>query len=232
MPSYQVDLASGTRLIGGEMAGWSDLTAQSSAGAVTCLLDPVLCAARSAPRILLLGPRASRLLEDLPADAEVDVLVRGLGDARHLAALSGLRARGAIHCGGLDRFAPQERYDVIVSLDGPSVLMSPDSPGIGHAALVRLLGTWLSADGTLVAAVSNELGFDTQFRLKVREALDADDQWHRGAAGFDPRALYHRELDGALESAALKPLSVYAGFPAADSRPTSSDNESAAGKPA
>ena len=217
MPSYQVDLASGTRLIGGEMAGWSDLTAQSSAGAVTCLLDPVLCAARSAPRILLLGPRASRLLEDLPADAEVDVLVRGLGDARHLAALSGLRARGAIHCGGLDRFAPQERYDVIVSLDGPSVLMSPDSPGIGHAALVRLLGTWLGTDGTLVAAVSNELGFDTQFRLKVREALDADDQWHRGAAGFDPRALYHRELDGALESAALKPLSVYAGFPAADS---------------
>lgn len=217
MPSYQVDLASGTRLIGGEMAGWSDLTAQSSAGAVTCLLDPVLRAATSAPRILLLGPRASQLLEDLPVDAEVDVLVRGLGDARHLAALSGLRARGAIHCGSLDRFAPQERYDVIVSLDGPAVLMSPDSPGIGHAALVRLLGTWLRAEGTLVAAVSNELGFDTQFRLNVRESLDADDQWHRGATGFDLRALYHRELDGALESAGLRPLSVYAGFPAADS---------------
>ena len=35
--------------------------------------------------------------------------------------------------------------------------------------------------------------------------------------GSTLRALYHRELDGALESAALKPLSVYAGFPAADS---------------
>jgi hypothetical protein len=197
LPSYQVDLASGTRLIGGEMAGWSDLTAQSSAGAVTCLLGPVLRGARSAaPRVLLLGPRASRLLEDLPADAEVDVLVRGLGDARHLAALSGLRARGAIHCGGLDRFAPQGRYDVIVCLDGPSVLMSPDSPGIGHAALVRLLGTWLATDGTLVAAVSNELGFDTQFRLKVREALDGDDQWHRGAAGFEVEVIRFRSSHG------------------------------------
>src|SRR5690349_19762997 len=110
LPSYQVDLASGTRLIGGEMAGWSDLTAQSSAGAVAPLLDPVLRAVPSVQRILLLGPRASRLLEGLPADAEVDVLVRGLGDARHLAALAGLRARGAIHCGGLDRFEPQDRY--------------------------------------------------------------------------------------------------------------------------
>ena len=63
---------------------------------------------------------------------------------------------------GLDRFAPQGRYDVIVSLDGPSVLMSPDSPGIGHAALVRLLGTWLGTDGTLVATVSNELSASTR----------------------------------------------------------------------
>ena len=129
LPSYQVDLASGTRLIGGEMAGWSDLTAQNSAGAVTCLLEPVLRAARSAPRILLLGPRASRLLEDLPADAEVDVLVRGLGDARHLAALSGLRARGAIHCGGLDRFAAA---GTVRRHRQPRRPLRPDVPGLAR----------------------------------------------------------------------------------------------------
>ena len=179
-------------------------------------MDSVLQAGSPVRRILLVGPRASRLLEDLPADAEVDVLVRGLPDARHLAALSGMRHAGAVHCGGLDRFHPQEGYDVVVALDGPDVLISPDSPGMGHAAVLQLLGRWLGGDGTLVAAVANELGFDRQFRLQVREALDSDDQWHRGATGFDTRALYHRELDGALGAAALQPLALYAGFPAAD----------------
>jgi hypothetical protein len=198
------------------MLGWSDLAGGGSAGAASHVLDAVLRQTPSARRVLLLGPHASRLLDGLPADTSVDVLVRGLGDARQLAATSGLRAGVTVHCGSLDRLPDDGRYDVVVALDGPDALLSPDSPGMGHVAVLQRLATWLTPEGTLLAAVANELGFDTQFRLRVRDAHDADDQWHRGAAGFDQRALYHRELEGALGSAGLSPVSVYAGFPAAD----------------
>jgi hypothetical protein len=157
LPSYQVDLASGTRLIGGEMLGWSDLAADSSAGAASYVVSVVLRAATSARKVLLLGPRASHLLEEMPADVSVDVLVRGLRDARHLAALSGLRSEARTHCGGLDRLDTGDRYDVVVALDGPDVLLSPDSAGMGHVELLQGLATWLAPGGTLVATVENEL---------------------------------------------------------------------------
>jgi len=199
------------------MLEWSDLTKESSPGAAAPLLGFVVGTGTMPKSVLVLGARASHLVEQLPDGVDVDLLVRGLPDARKLATLSRLRSGVTVYCGGLDRFDTEGPYDLIVALGTPSDLLSPDSVGIGHHELLRKLAGWLSPDGTLVASVENELGFDKQFRMKVREAYDGDDMWHRGASGFEDRALYYRELAGALESANLVPDFIYAGFPATDS---------------
>jgi len=217
LPSYQVDAASGSRLVGGEMQEWSDLANESSPGGLAPLLRCVLRTGKTPKRVLVLGVRASHLVAHLPDAVAVDLLVRGLPDARKLASASRLRSGVTVYCGGLDRFDTKGSYDLIVALGAPSDLLSPDSVGLGHGELLCKLAGWLSADGTLMASVDNELGFDKQFRMKIRDVYDGDDMWHRGAIGFDDRALYYRELRGALESANLIPDSVYAAFPAAES---------------
>jgi hypothetical protein len=215
--SYQVDAASGSRLVGGEMLEWSDLAHGGGVGACGNLLSSVLRTAGGVRRVLVLGPRASRLVEALPGDDAVDILVRGLPDARQLSSLSQLRAGVTVYCGGLDRFEPEAGYDLVIALDGVEVLMSPDSTGVSHVEYLRRVAKWLAPGGTLMVTVANELGFDRLFRLQVRESYDADDMWFRGATGFDDRHLYYRELRGALESANLSADGVYAAFPAADS---------------
>ena len=217
MPSYQVDAASGSRLVGGEMLEWSDLTKESSPGAAAPLLSCVLRAGLPPKRVLVLGAQASDLVDEMPDGVPVDLLVRGLPDARKLASMSRLRSGVTVYCGGLDRFDTEEPYDLIVALGTPSDLLTPDSVGLGHSELLRKLAGWLSADGTLLTSVDNELGFDKQFRMKIRDTYDGDDMWHRGAPGFEDRSLYYRELSGALESANLVPDVVYGAFPSADS---------------
>src|SRR5665648_354729 len=161
--------------------------------------------------------RPATLVGLLPVGVVVDLLVRGLPDARKLASTSRLRSGVTVYCGGLDRFDTEGPYDLIVALGAPSDLLTPDSVGLGHSELLRKLAGWLSADGTLMASVDNELGFDKQFRMRIRDAYDGDGMWYRGAPGFEDRALYYRELGGALESANLVPDFVYAAFPAAGS---------------
>lgn len=217
MPSYQIDAASGSRLVGGEMFEWSDLAKESWPGAEAPLLSAVLRSGETPERVLVLGARASHLVDELPSGVAVDLLVRGLPDARKLASVSRLRSDVTVYCGGLDRFDTEGEYDLIVALGTPSDFMSPDSVGLGHRDLLARLGSWLSVGGTVMTSVDNELGFDKRFRLQVRDAYDRDDMWHRGATGFDDRALYYRELPGALESANLIPDSVYAAFAVADS---------------
>lgn len=217
MPSYQLDVSSGSRLVGGEMLDWSDLIEDSSSGVAAPLLGCVLRSAGPLTRVLVLGAQASHLVEQLPDGAAIDLLVRGLPDARKLASTTRLRSGVTVYCGGLDRFETPGSYDLIIALGTPSDFLTPDSVGLGHGELLGRLGGWLSVNGTLIATVDNELGFDKQFRMQIRDAYDRDDQWHRGATGFEDRALYYRELAGALDSADLVPDRVYAAFPAASS---------------
>lgn len=217
MPSYQLDVSSGSRLVGGEMLEWADLTEDSPSGVAAPLLGFVLRSAGTLRRVLVLGAQASHLVEQLPDGAAIDLLVRGLPDARKLASTTRLRSGVTVYCGGLDRFDTPGSYDLIIALGTPSDLLTPDSVGLGHGELLRTLGGWLSADGVLIATVDNELGFDKQFRMQIRGAHDGDDQWHLGATGFEDRALYYRELAGALDSAHLVSDRVYAAFPAASS---------------
>lgn len=217
MRRYQLDQASGCRLVGGEMLNWSDLKGGRSPGAALPLLARLLPALPDRARVLLAGPRAATLAESLPEGLPVDVLVRGLPDARELSNVARVRTDVTLYCGSLDRFEPEVAYDLVISLDGPDYLMSPDAEvGISGPDLLKRLSGWLAADGVLVGSVVNELGFDRMFRLELRREHDGDTAWHRGVAGYDDRHAYRRELDGYLSGASLTPLATYAAFPAVE----------------
>ena len=215
MQSYQVDPVSGARLVGGEMLQWSDLDKGVSPGVSGLLLTHVRQGRPAPGRVLVLGPRAAQVFEQVAPHAEVDVLVRGLPDARALSSVGQMRQDVTVYCGSLERFEPTAPYDLIVVLDSPSGLSSPDSEGIGQREVLQRLSKWLSPEGTLVAVVENDLGFDRLFRLQVRERYDDDLAWDRGAPGLDPRPLYHRELREVLPSVGLRADEVYAAFPSA-----------------
>lgn len=215
MPSYQVDPVSGARLVGGEMLQWSDLDQGVSSGVSGLLLAHVRRGRPAPRRVLVLGPRAAQVFEQVAPQAEVDVLVRGLPDARALSSVGQMRQGVTVFCGSLERFEPTAPYDLVVVLDSPSGLSSPDSEGTGQREVLQRLSKWLSPEGTLVAVVENDLGFDRLFRLQVRERYDDDLAWDRGAPGFDPRPLYHRELREVLPSVGLRADAVYAAFPSA-----------------
>ncbi|MBO1755629.1 hypothetical protein [Allobranchiibius sp. CTAmp26] len=212
MQPYQVDESTGSRLIGGDMLAWADLPAVPTLTAVGYLMSRV-ARLQDAASVLLLGPRAGSLLAGLPTHLKVDVLVRGLPDARALSALSGLRSHLNVYCGGFDFFDPSAAYDLVVCLDGPEVLQTPDSQGMSHAEALSRCARFTNLDGLLIATISNQLGLDHLFRLEMRSMYDADDQWYRGAPGFDVRRPYPRELGDLLEQAGLRASSRYCVFP-------------------
>lgn len=212
MQSYQVDESTGSRLIGGDMLAWADLPAVPTLTAVGYLLARLVRDQRPAS-VLLLGPRAASLLDGLPGDVDVDVLVRGLPDARNLSALSGLRSHLHVYCGGYDFFDSPSTYDLVICLDGPEVLQTPDSHGMSHAQVVARSAQLTAPDGLLLATVANQLGLDHLFRLELRSLYDGDDQWYRGAPGFDTRRPYPRELGALFDQAKLAVSTRYCVFP-------------------
>jgi hypothetical protein len=216
MPDYQLDAASGCKLIGGEMLHWSDLVGEVSPAAVEFLVGEMLPARGSGGRVLLAGPRAAGLLETLPSDLAVDLLVRGLPDARELANIARVRGDVTVYCGSIDRFEPDESYGLIISLDGPDGLMSPDGEGLSGAALMAKFSGWLMPDGVLAATVVNELGFDRMFRLDIHRDHSSDRSWYRGATGYDDRHAYRHELSRQLAAASLTSVATLGVFPAVD----------------
>lgn len=215
MQPYQVDEASGSRLIGGDMLAWSDLNRLTASSAVGFLVAR-LARRTGAGRVLLAGPRAAALLDAVPPELDVDLLVRGLPDARTLS--SHARERTALHvyCGGLDRFQPGQAYDLVVALDGPEVLLTPDSPGMSHAATARYLTERVAPGGAVILSFANELGLDSVFRLELHSVYDDDSQWFRGAPGFDSRRLFARELNGVLDGAGIEVERRYCVFPSSE----------------
>lgn len=212
MQSYQLDESTGTRLIGADMLAWSDLPSVPKLTAVGYLVAQLIRGQHPA-KILLLGPRAASLLEDVPTDLDIDVVVRGLPDARVLSALSGLRSHLHVYCGGFDFFEHPGTYDLVVCLDGPEVLLTPDSQGMSHAQILQRCAALTAPDGVLLSSLSNQLGLDQLFRLELRSVYDGDDQWYRGAPGFDARRPYPREVDQLLTQAGLNCATRYCVFP-------------------
>jgi hypothetical protein len=215
LTEYQPDPVSGARLVGGEMLQWSDLDSGVSPGVSRELLRRLFPSVPSRGRVLTVGPRASRCFEDAPAGTEFDVLVRALPDARHMSTVAQLRGGITVYCGSLDRFDPPVTYDLVVALDSPAALCSPDSEGLGHRDIMQRFAKWLTPNGQLVLILENDLGFENLFRLRARDD-NTDAAWYRGARGFDHRPLYYREVDDVLASAGLSRTAMYAAFPAID----------------
>lgn len=209
-PAAQIDPPSGALLLGGDMLHWSDLEHTRPSSATAYLLSRVITKHR--PRsVLLLGPCAAQHLDAVPTP-EVGILVRGLPDARQLSALARERDELRVFCGGFDRFPNDRRYDLVVCLDGPATLATPDSPGASQAELLALIDKVLAPEGVAVVSVDNTMGLDQALRLEVRAAFDDDAQWFRGAPGFAQRSPYRRELPELLADAGLVVRQGYSAY--------------------
>lgn len=208
-PTTQIDPPSGALLLGGDLLHWSDLDRTEPSSATGYLVSRVIAGRR--PRtVLLLGPRAAGHLDVISAP-EVGVLVRGLPDARQLSSLARERDELRVFCGGLDRFPTDRRYDLVVCLDSPVTLATPDSPGASQADLLGLVHDVLAPGGVAVVSVDNTLGLDQAVRLETRTVFDDDARWFRGAPGFAQRSPYRHELPALFADAGL---AVQRGFSA------------------
>jgi len=211
--AHRVDQVSGARLVGGEMLEWSDLAAPTAPGAAEHLVNRLAGEHGTLGAVLLVGPRAARLAERVPAASTVDLVVRGLPDARRLAVASRLRTGVTVHCGSLDSFQPATPYDVVVLLDGPDEVVSPDGRPLGPGSLLTLVASWLAPEGVLVAGLENELGLERLFRLDASSRRENDAAWGWESPGAANRPLYRHELAGVVAASGLALEETYAALP-------------------
>lgn len=211
----QIDPPSGALLLGGDQLQWSDLERTEPSSAMSYLVSRLVTHRRPG-NVLLLGPRAAQQLDVIPTP-EVGVLVRGLPDARQLSSLARERDELRVFCGGFDRFPTDRTYDLVVCLDGPATLATPDSPGATHAGVLRLVESVLAPDGVAALSIDNTLGLDELLRLELRTKFDDDAQWFRGARGFEQRSPYRPEVPGLLAAAGLQVHREYSAYTASRS---------------
>ncbi|MGL4745254.1 MAG: hypothetical protein ACRCXL_12815 [Dermatophilaceae bacterium] len=214
MPDPYVDEMSGIRLVGGETRDTSDVPARAAGtadedaepDALGYLADAILAAAPATPRVLLVGlgvaPLAGRLAA---AGATVDLLVRSLDDARHLAAAvaRGTDPNGSaaiphqpvitdraaadrigpvrVLAGVVDRYHPSEHYDMVLAPSGPTESRSPDSPDLSAHGLLTDLGRLVCPAGLLLAGLPCPSGLGALLALPSPRSGPAS--WHRGAPG-------------------------------------------------
>ncbi len=193
MSSAQVDESSGCFLIGGELLEWSDARSADDAGALMPLLDELL-AQQDFASVCLVGPTAAALLDRIPRETPVSVLVRGLDDARRIASQAPLRGVLEVTCGDLGRFSPGIAGDLVVALDPSEILLSPDSRGMSNLAVLDKLRGMVEPGGLLVVLQNNQFSATGLVELDLRFRRDSDKAWFRGSQGFDSRNLYLREL--------------------------------------
>src|SRR6478609_6651145 len=197
------------------MLMWSDLAALETPLAAREVVRTAISAHRPR-RVLLAGPRAGLLVDAVPTDVRVDLLVRALSGARLLGDRAGLHESSDIYCGGLDVFAPGHSYDLIVALGGPERLLGPDSRGLTEAETVARLSALLDDGGRLVVDIANELGFTDLVSAVPDETLESDAGWHLGAQGFSARHLFARERAGLLDAEGLRLEASFAAMPSID----------------
>lgn len=210
--AHTLDKVSGVRLFGGEMLDWADLPGVPSASVIPSLLRR-LPGWGLADRVLLVGPRAAALVDSLDELNRTDVVVRALPDARRLAVSSALREGITVHCGTLDAFVPDGDYDVVVVLDAPEALSSPDGEAFGHADLLTQLCAWVGPSGLLVARVDNGLSIERLFALDLRTRRADNGAWGWESSRHDPRPLYAREVPQTLAAAGFHVGMSYAAVP-------------------
>ncbi|GAB3875501.1 hypothetical protein [Terrabacter terrigena] len=211
----QRDAISGARILVGDMLMWSDLDTLDVPLATREVVRAAIAAKRPR-RVLLAGPRAGLLVDAVPTDVPVDLLVRALPDARTLGDRAGLHKSADLYCGGLDVFEPGHTYDLVIALGGPERLLGPDSGGLTDAQAVARLSALLDDGGRFVVDLANELGFTDLVSAVPDEALESDAGWHIGAQGFATRHLFARERAAILEGEGLRLEACFAAMPSVD----------------
>ena len=211
----QRDAISGARILVGDMLMWSDLDSLDVPLAAREVVRAAIGAHRPR-RVLLAGPRAGLLVDVVPTDVPVDLLVRALPDARTLGDRAGLHSLADIWCGGLDVFEPGHTYDLVVALGGPERLLGPDSEGLTEAQAVARLSALLEDGGRLVVDLANELGVADLVSAVPDETLESDAGWHVGAQGFASRHLFAGERAGLLQREGLQAEASFAALPSLD----------------
>jgi len=211
----QRDPISGARILVGDMLMWSDLATLETPLAAREVVRTAISAHRPR-RVLLAGPRAGLLVDAVPTDVRVDLLVRALPDARLLGDRAGLHESSDIYCGGLDVFAPGHSYDLIVALGGRRLLIRHKSRGLTEAETVARLAALLDDGGRLVLDIANEMGFTDLVSSLPDATLESDAGWHVGAAGFSPRHLFARERSSVLMAQGLQAEATFAALPSVD----------------
>ncbi|NNG40195.1 hypothetical protein HJ588_13060 [Flexivirga sp. ID2601S] len=170
----------GVPLLGGEMPDWTDPPAP-----LGVLGDHLRATAGEPGSVLLLGRTAAQLHPHFPG---ATVVVRGQRDAE------ALHAAGVdVRCGGLDRLPSDVRADLVLLLDPPGAVLTPDSDGWSHVELVEQAARHLTPDGRLVAFVPGALSARRETSPPVHR-LDGDDAWWVGTDGYDDRAPALNEL--------------------------------------
>ncbi|WP_018155330.1 hypothetical protein [Demetria terragena] len=207
---HAIDTSSGVRLIGGEVMT-EDFSRLSRPGAIAYLLHSVL--GEHPGRVALIGPHAATLVDVVRPDRPVDILVRSLVDARELASHAQERQHLRVFAGGFERFKPGAPYDVVVNLDGPQGLLTPDSTPLTYAETIKRSGEFLGDRGRAIVAVANDLAMDHVFRLEMRTLFDDDTSWHRGADEFESRNPLYPELPEIVSAAGLSIDRLYSGYP-------------------
>ncbi len=209
------DNVTGAHVLTGEMLVWSDLGRVAAPLAVEVVVDDVV-RCRAPQRVLLAGPRAALLVESLPSDAKIEILLRSIPDSRVVSDAAGLHDRASLHIGGIDAFDDETGFDLVVALGGPTRLLGPDSTGMGEADVVATLADLLAPDGTLVVDVTNELGLHELLAAQPLLDVDDDDAWHVGADGFNHRCLHLAELEVIRQDQGLTTDALFGAYPTPD----------------
>ncbi|WP_265447726.1 hypothetical protein [Flexivirga meconopsidis] len=180
MPAPNAAPIEGVTLLGGEMPDRTDPPAP-----LGVLADFLVGVAGTPGSVLLLGRTAAELHPRFPGAV---VVVRGQRDAE------ALHAAGAdVLCGGLDRLPEDLRADLVLLLDPPGAVLTPDSAGWSHVELVDRAAAHLTPGGRLLALLPGALGAGIDTTPPVHR-IDSDDAWWVGTCGYDDRAPTLNEL--------------------------------------
>ncbi|WP_213000370.1 hypothetical protein [Winogradskya consettensis] len=159
------------RLLGGEMAGWSD-AAPAGGSAYGFLLSELRSLVPAGGRVLVAGPHDPALLTGLRAYAEITCFVRSQPDADALSS-----AGFSVLCGSLAKLTDSDQYDLVVALDGVGRLCSVEGPQFDWAESVQVLRRSLRPGGALLLAVENELGVHRLVDRVTPTAAHTDGDW-------------------------------------------------------
>ncbi|WP_353950854.1 hypothetical protein V6K52_14590 [Knoellia sp. S7-12] len=209
------DNVTGAHVLTGEMLVWSDFGRVAAPLAIQVVLTEVV-RSRAPKKVLLAGPRAAMLVENLPATATIEILLRSIPDSRVVSDAAGLHDRASLHIGGIDAYDNDTGFDLVVALGGPTRLLGPDSTGMGEAEVVARLAGLLAPEGTLVVDVANELGLHELLAAQPLLDVDDDDAWHIGADGFNHRRLHLAELEGVRQDQGLTTDALFGAYPTPD----------------